>query len=211
MRGNGCLLYWNDKLNANSPAGYNRQTAHLYSSLGLEISRNFGGAWLLGARAEFDLFWAGLNHNTDLPLAEDETVDLRQRSGYGAQLAVFLRHPVTRALGLEVEPFFQYWNIGESEQASLLTPDGIYTLCEPANATAMFGLRGVCAGNLENEQPSRRVALIGRNGFPPGQPRADKPDRRHDNRQHDQDINLVGIFLNQSPVFPQLHAAQQEQ
>lgn len=136
------LRYWNDRLNANSPNGYNRQTAYLYSPLGLEISRTFGQAWRLGASAEFELFWGGLNRNTDFPPARDETIDLHQHAGYGARAAVFLKHPVTRSLGLMIEPFFQYWNIGESDQAALLTPDALYLLFEPANQTSLFGLRG---------------------------------------------------------------------
>ena len=139
------LRYLNDNLGANSPAGYNRQTFYLYSPLGLEISRTFGNAWTLGARAEFDIFWAGLNRNTDFPLADNSTLDLSQHSGYGAKASVFLKHPMTRAMGLMVEPFFQYWDIGESEREYILTPDGLYVFFEPANTTSLFGLRaGLC-------------------------------------------------------------------
>ncbi len=136
------LRYWRDDLGAHSPAGYTRETFYLYTPLGLEISRTFGGAWTLGARAEFDVFWAGLNRNTDFPLAEHTPLDFRQSSGYGARASVFLQHPVTRALGLTLEPFLQYWDVGESERKTVLAPDGIYVLAEPANRTTQFGLRG---------------------------------------------------------------------
>ena len=136
------LRDWNDNLGANSPYGYNRQTTYLYSPLGLEISRAFGNAWTLGARAEFDLFWAGINRNTDFPIEGNETITLHQHSGYGAQLSIFVHHPMTRSLGLMVESFFQYWNIGRSEQVYILAPDGLLALYEPANETSLLGLRG---------------------------------------------------------------------
>jgi hypothetical protein len=135
------LRDWNDNLGAYNSAGYNRQTTYLYSPLGMEISGIFGNAWTLGARAEFDLFWAGLNHNTDFPIENNWAIDLRQRSGYGAKVSVFAQHPMTHSMGLMVEPFFQYWDIGESEEKYVLAPDGLYVFTEPANTTSVFGLR----------------------------------------------------------------------
>lgn len=136
------VRYWHDNLGAFSASGYNRQTTYLYSPFGLEISKTFGNAWTLGARGEFDWFWIGFNRNTDFPLEGNDTLDLRQPSGYGALLAAFLKHPVTRALRLTVEPFFQYWNIGESDPRFVLNGDGIYEFFEPANETSLIGLRG---------------------------------------------------------------------
>ncbi len=131
----------NDNLGANNAGGYNRQNFYLYSPLGMEISGTFGKAWTLGVRAEFDIFWAGLNRNTDFPLADNATLDLSQHSGYGAKASVFLKRPLTRALGLMLEPFFQYWDIGESERKYVLTSEGLYTFFEPANNTSLCGLR----------------------------------------------------------------------
>ncbi len=136
------LRYWHDNLGAASAYGYDRQTVYLYSPLGLEISKTFGTTWTLGARGELDWFWGGLNHNTDFPLTDNETIDLRQHSGYGTQLSIFVNRPMTQSAGLMIESFFQYWNIDESEHEYVLANDGIYEFFEPANATSLIGLRG---------------------------------------------------------------------
>jgi hypothetical protein len=135
------LRYWSDNLGANSPSGYKRETTYLYSPVGLEISRTFAADWTLGASAEFDIFWAGFNRNTDFPGAGNTTLNFRQHSGYGAKASVFLEYSMTRVLGLRVEPFLQYWDIGKSEERGLVTSDGTFTVFEPANTTTLYGLR----------------------------------------------------------------------
>ncbi|NLB60456.1 MAG: hypothetical protein GX806_05245, partial [Lentisphaerae bacterium] len=136
------LRYWNDNLAAHSPYGYKRQTAYLFSPLGLEISKTCQSGWQVGVRWELDWLWLGLNRNTDFPLDDQVTLDFYQHSGYGTQASLFLKYSRPGQLGFMLEPFWQYWNIQASERQRLRTATGISELYEPANTSTLFGLRG---------------------------------------------------------------------
>jgi len=108
--------------------GYSREQTYWYLPVGIDWATRISSALELGLRAEYDYFLRGYN------VSGGDSFD--QSEGYGYLVSVF----TTRAVGighgllLSVEPYYRYWNIGQST----MTDSGYV---EPANSTVEYGLR----------------------------------------------------------------------
>lgn len=136
------VRFLDEDLKRNYDNGYRRQTTYLYTPIGLAMSVAAPG-WTYGLRAEYDLFWTGLNRNRDVPLGDGgtRTITVRQDTGYGIQAAVFAQRQLNRILSLTVEPFLTYWDICPSDVERVWLRDYTYDFQRLANQTWVYGLR----------------------------------------------------------------------
>ena len=111
------------------PYGYLREQTYLYAPLGLIAMKAFG-RWRFGIRAEYELFLTGYNLSGGDSFTQD--------SGYGYQLSAYLAHvrPGETVLSLSLEPFYRYWEVGESS----MSPSGYI---EPENNSSLYGMRAM--------------------------------------------------------------------
>lgn len=134
--------YWNDQIR--SEGGYEREITYWYVPLGLEAAvLSGGGQWRVGARAEYDLFLHGhvTSHLGDA-VAGLDTVENDQDSGWGMRASVFAERAMGQDWSLVVEPFFRYWDIAKSDEATLSAGGRVVGRAwEPANTTTVWGLR----------------------------------------------------------------------
>jgi hypothetical protein len=134
--------YWNDMIRG--AGGYEREIAYWYLPVGLEAVALSGDRhWRVGGRAEYDLFLHGTatSHLGDA-VAGWDTVENNQNSGWGMRASVFAERAVGKDWSFMVEPFFRYWDIAKSEDASLTSGGRIIGKAwEPANTTTTWGLR----------------------------------------------------------------------
>lgn len=134
--------YWNDQIRG--VGGYEREITYWYVPLGLEAAAlSGGGQWRVGARAEYDLFLSGhvTSHLGDA-VAGLDTVENDQDSGWGMRASVFAERAMGQDWSLAVEPFFRYWDIAKSDEATLSAGGRVVGRAwEPANTTTEWGLR----------------------------------------------------------------------
>jgi hypothetical protein len=132
--------YWYDDIKASG--GYEREITQLYSPIGLELNNALSENWRWGARAEYDLFWAGWvkSHMGQVSGYEDFTNTQDAFSGQGAEAAVFLKYRL-ETVSLLLEPYYRYWWVGESNSETINTPAGRQDFVEPENNTHMAGVR----------------------------------------------------------------------
>jgi hypothetical protein len=134
------LRYWNDK--QDSTGGYERETTYYYLPIGLEFNMKPKDNMRLTLTAEYDFFLSGQNksHLSDVNPGFND-VDLDQNNGMGFRLAARLAWDM-ETIGFSVEPFLRYWDIDESDSATLSfwgTP--VSRVVEPDNDTTIIGLR----------------------------------------------------------------------
>ncbi len=100
-------------------AGYERESNYLYTPIGLDAMVDLGNGWSLGAVAEYDLFWYGMqrSHLEDVGYGLS-TMDNDQKSGWGARGSVKIKKKGNKVDFL-IEPFIRYWNIKKSEETNL--------------------------------------------------------------------------------------------
>ncbi|MBF0522509.1 MAG: autotransporter outer membrane beta-barrel domain-containing protein [Candidatus Omnitrophica bacterium] len=127
---------------AKDPAGYLRESNYFYSPIGAELKTVLTDDWSLGLKAEYDIFWHGVqkSHLGDA-IASLNDVQNRQDSGYGMRGSVAVEK---KGLGMDwvVEPFIQYWNIKQSDMADVsLSGTIIGQAYEPDNKTTEYGLK----------------------------------------------------------------------
>jgi hypothetical protein len=132
--------YWYDKIKATG--GYEREITQLYSPIGVELNNALSKDWRWGARAEYDLFWAGWvkSHLGQVSGYEDITNTQDAFSGQGAEAALFLKYRLEKVSFL-LEPYYRYWWVGESNEETANTPTGRADFVEPENNTHMAGVR----------------------------------------------------------------------
>ncbi|MFH0879312.1 MAG: outer membrane beta-barrel protein [Lentisphaerota bacterium] len=131
--GLGYRYLYND-LASDRPEGYKRYQHYFYLPVGVEAQFNLGPQWSLYPRVEFDLLLVGKNRSM--------SVDLTQNSGTGFRASCDVVAPEwgkgkKMPVRLSIQPFVEYWNIGESDTVR----SGAITLTEPKNNTLSTGLR----------------------------------------------------------------------
>ena len=137
--------YLNDD-SSSDPAGYGREANYLYSPIGIQTITDLQNSWTVGIKAEYDLFWYGVqkSHLSDIDLGaglELDDMENRQNKGYGVGASVeFQRKGET--VDFIIEPFIRYWNIEKSEVEDLkLNGITIGEGWEPANETTEAGIK----------------------------------------------------------------------
>jgi hypothetical protein len=133
--------YWNDLLE--SQYAYERETRYTYSPIGIRTNTVLSAGWSWGLAAEYDLFWSGVvkSHLSDVNVNYNN-VRNKQDEGYGARCSFYVKRAVSESFSLLIEPFFRYWDIGQSDNADL-TFSGTYIGYgyEPKNNTKEYGLK----------------------------------------------------------------------
>jgi hypothetical protein len=135
--------YWNDDIDG--PSGYEREVEYWYSPIGIETISPLSGAWTWGVAAEYDFFWGGSvkSHLSDFAAElNDPEVDQDSGDGYGLRFSIHFKRSFANNSALSVEPYVSYWNIDESDIATL-TFSGvpIAFVIEPSNETLTYGVR----------------------------------------------------------------------
>ncbi len=144
--------YLNDDLSSD-PAGYGREANYLYSPIGIQTITDLQNSWTVGLKAEYDLFWYGVQktHWSDLGvldlsglgfgIGELDDMENRQNNGYGLRASIEIQR-IGETVDFIIEPFIRYWNIEKSEVEDL-KQNGI-TIgegWEPANNTTEAGIK----------------------------------------------------------------------
>jgi hypothetical protein len=133
--------YWDNRLQG--PGSYLRRTHYIYAPVGARFDTG-GPRSRFGAGAEYRFLLYGANRArlSDVdPRYSDPR--FRQRQGGGVRLSLhYARSRAGHGAGsLTVEPYYEYWRIGESER-ELVTFDGeprAYYV-EPENRTRSIGV-----------------------------------------------------------------------
>ena len=138
--------YLNDDLSGMTSStgaiGYERESNYLYSPIGIEAAiTELENNWTLGAMVEYDLFWYGVqrSHLEDFIVGLD-TLDNDQHKGWGIRGSIKIQNEWEK-MGLIIEPFIRYWNIGKSEETPITysgTPIGVIGH-EPKNNSMEIG------------------------------------------------------------------------
>jgi hypothetical protein len=130
--------YWNDDIEGSF--GYEREVKYWYSPIGIKTVSPLSGTSTWGIVAEYDVFWSGevKSHLSDLLEGlNDPEVDQNSGDGYGLRFSLYFTNDCWF-----VEPFITYWNIDQSDQATLtLCGEAIGYVYEPENETTTYGLR----------------------------------------------------------------------
>ena len=113
--------------------GYERESNYIYSPVGLEITTDLKNNWLIGATAEYDIFWRGIQKSHfDWAGFPELVLENKQHQGYGLRGSVKVQKKGEK-LDLIVEPYVRYWNIKQSEMSLI----GY----EPKNNSTEVGLK----------------------------------------------------------------------
>lgn len=119
-------------------AGYDRLSQYFYIPLGLSLGIH-AGDWVFRPSAEYDLFIHGIQTSYISEVGFDNDPVNQQTHGYGVR-AAFLAETRTAWGDIAFGPFFRYWNIGRSQNATLsLGGTPAFTVFEPANNTVEAG------------------------------------------------------------------------
>lgn len=130
------------KRSTTGAAGYDRESNYVYMPFGVKTKTPLEGPWSLGFNVEYDLFLDGTqkSHLEDVSSSLSE-LDNDQNKGYGVRGSIQLDYQAN-TWNLLVEPFIRYWNIDESNIATI-TCGG--TPCaagyEPNNNSTEYGVK----------------------------------------------------------------------
>jgi len=128
-----------DKITSVGHLGYDRRSHYLYSPIGLESSNYLKYGWSLVAVAEYDFFWHGWQHSDlGVPLGSDFTIINDQEDGWGLRASGKIIKETGR-YDVVFGPYFKYWNIEDSNEASRSYDGGKITVIEPANTSVEIG------------------------------------------------------------------------
>ena len=116
--------YLNDDTSIDA-AGYERESNYFYSPIGIEAINNLKDGWSLGAKVEFDIFWAGIqkSHISDIAAGLND-IKNDQEDGYGVRGSIKIQKEGDK-IDFLIESFLKYWNIGESKTSDI-TYNGSY-------------------------------------------------------------------------------------
>lgn len=134
------VRYWKD--DQDSSSGYKRETWYYYSPIGVMYNYKSASAWSFALQAEYDIFWQGKNKSafSDVNPGLND-IEVKQTQGYGVFLSASITYDFG-IIGLNVEPFFQYWDVKESDSAALYYYGQLMTYAaEPDNDTKVWGVR----------------------------------------------------------------------
>jgi len=122
--------------------GYLRESNYFYSPIGLDMVVNLEDGWSIGAVAEYDLFWLGVqkSHLEDVGFGLS-TLTNDQKSGWGARGSIKIKKESGK-INFVIEPFIRYWDIKNSETTNITYygfPVGVGY--EPANTSTDVGVK----------------------------------------------------------------------
>ena len=132
--------------------GYNRESRYFYLPVGLGVTSRMERGWLFEGSVEYDLFLKGIQ-DSHLSQASSSVYTYRddvtndQRSGQGLKLALRFTKRMGRSGRLAIEPFLNYWEIGNSRISTFTrvrNSDGtsmLFRVWEPANSSTELGMR----------------------------------------------------------------------
>lgn len=123
--------YLNDD-SSSDPAGYDRKSNYFYLPLGLQFNQISENPWSMAATIEADLLIYGIQ-KSDLDVV---VINNHQYNGLGYRAAVKFQKISEDAIFI-IEPFFRYWDIGESDKEYI----GSIYFIEPENETTEFGVQ----------------------------------------------------------------------
>jgi len=133
--------YWNDKIKATG--GYEREILYWYVPIGIETSSPLSEKWAWGIKAEYDFFLMGTVYSyLSQAIAGLNDPEVDQDSGYGLRFSLEFKRELGNPYALSIEPFFIYWDIDESDWATITqygVPIGY--VYEPENETTNYGIR----------------------------------------------------------------------
>jgi hypothetical protein len=136
------VRYWNDTIQASG--GYEREITYLYTPIGVNFTGPLSAKWSWGFSGEYDLFWKGwiISHLSDVdPGFNDPENDQSFGDGFGVRISFKFRNQISEKFSWYIEPFFRYWDVGQSDTAILTyygTPAAL--VVEPDNNTTSYGL-----------------------------------------------------------------------
>ena len=122
--------------------GYLRKSYYFYLPFGIDISKSLAQSWQIGWNVEYDYFIQG----TQKSYVESENYSVptnRQDKGYGMRTS-FRLEKTTPNFGFQIEPFYRFWNIENSEfvQTGPCVPNvGCPGAIEPSNTTHEIGVK----------------------------------------------------------------------
>lgn len=122
--------------------GYERESNYIYSPVGIEAVTGLENGWSIGATAEYDAFWWGkqISHLGGVIVGLNN-VENTQRKGYGVRGSIKLMKKGEK-LDFTIEPFIRYWNIRESDVATVTYYGTIIGYgYEPDNNSTEIGCR----------------------------------------------------------------------
>ncbi|HOK59207.1 MAG TPA: autotransporter outer membrane beta-barrel domain-containing protein [Methanothrix sp.] len=124
--------------------GYKRESNYYYSPVGAKIEWAISKRWVLGAHAEYDLFWNGrqISHLSDVdPNYSDASNN--QNSGYGIRGGLPIMYcPKRSSVRWVLEPYAHYWNVSESNISVVTYRNTPVALgVEPDNKTLEVGVK----------------------------------------------------------------------
>ena len=128
----------NDGTNVSSSA-YKRVSQYWYIPVGAKVSKTLNNGLVLTLTGEFDWLMVG-KQSSDL--STDGYVDNCQPEGWGIRFGIKAEAPVSKKIGVFVEPYYLMWKIQNSTNEYLLAPGpSIISLHEPFNITKEAGIR----------------------------------------------------------------------
>lgn len=122
--------------------GYERESNYIYGPVGLQVIADLKNNWLIGATAEYDIFWWGkqISHLSDVDSGLNDPKN-RQKKGYGIRGSIIVQKKGEK-LDLVIEPYIRYWNIRKSKDSDLTYYGTVIdTVYEPKNNSTEVGLK----------------------------------------------------------------------
>ncbi|MEI8346542.1 MAG: hypothetical protein WCG27_03685 [Pseudomonadota bacterium] len=126
---------------------YRREITYLYIPIGGELSYSKIDNFDFRLLGEFDYFLLGrVTSNLSEVSSAMRDVTVNQSSGYGTKIAFQTSYKFAQNAAVSLTPFFQYWNVGKSEDAyagksydpDTMSVQEVY-VAEPANNTKELG------------------------------------------------------------------------
>jgi hypothetical protein len=120
------------------PAGYKRESNYFYLPLGFEVYFLSETAWSFSTIFEYDfLLWGRQKSHLGDSIG---TIENNQDTGHGFRASIRFQKE-GKGVDFAIEPFFRYWNIGESEHVDRVFGSEVVRFTEPKNYSTEFGLR----------------------------------------------------------------------
>lgn len=134
------IHHWQTKLDGSYSYPY---TFHqYYAPVGAQLIYKSCSSWTASLKLEYDFFLLGqIDYNIAQadPLYTDMSYD--QHGGYGLYISANFTYSFG-CWGLGIEPYFQYWDIDESDSALVFYDGQAYGYSsEPENKTRIWGLK----------------------------------------------------------------------
>ncbi|MEI8031984.1 MAG: hypothetical protein WCH05_01360 [Chlorobiaceae bacterium] len=132
-----------------SSTGYDRQSIYWYSPLSIELCLPQERGWTIDGTVEYDFLISGMQTSlitqaVNSSFTYSDNLKNRQNDGYGLRASARFSKKID-AFTLAFEPWFCYWNIGNSEGDTIVVTQNGSSLrksyFEPKNTTTQYGLK----------------------------------------------------------------------